>query len=137
MNAVNGMRERRNHSIAGYASGLALGSVPGSTSKGEQGSITSPINIVASNSIKNNRLLFKNENVNDPNYLSPTQVGPVPGPHQGQHNSKMNPSRGKMQQRYSNYLTQQMIMANSQEVNHASGPARASTDITMYASSNT
>lgn len=30
-----------------------------------------------------------------------------------------------------------MIMANSQEVNHASGPARASTDITMYASSNT
>lgn len=79
------MRERRNHSIAGYASGLALGNVPGSNQKVDQGSITSPINIVASNSIKNNRLLFKNDNINEPNYMSPTQAGPATGTHQGQH----------------------------------------------------
>ena len=73
VNAANGMRERRNHSIAGYASGLALGNVPGSNPKGEQGNnITSPISIVASNSIKNNRLLFKNDNANDANFQSPT-----------------------------------------------------------------
>ena len=105
--ANNGMRERRNHSIAGYASGLALGTVQSNNAKGEQANnITSPISIVASNSIKNNRLLFKNEHSNEANFQSPTQLGNGQGSAPSQHNNKMNASRGKMQQRYSNYLTQ-------------------------------
>ena len=70
--AANGIRERRNHSIAGYASGLALGTVANSNLKNDAANnLTSPISIVASNSIKNNRLLFKNESPNDMNYQSP------------------------------------------------------------------
>jgi hypothetical protein len=75
LNQANGMRERRNHSIAGYASGLALGNVSGNNQKGEpSNNITSPISIVASNSIKNNRLLFKNDPNNEANFQSPTQM---------------------------------------------------------------
>lgn len=60
-NAVSGIRERRNHSIAGYASGLALGAVSSNHQKPGPENITSPISIVGSTSIKNSRLLFKNE----------------------------------------------------------------------------
>lgn len=71
--AANGIRERRNHSIAGYASGLALGTVANNNLKNNDpaNNLTSPISIVASNSIKNNRLLFKNESPNDINFQSP------------------------------------------------------------------
>ena len=72
--AANGIRERRNHSIAGYASGLALGTVANNNAKGgsdQANNLTSPISIVASNSIKNNRLLFKNESPSDMNFQSP------------------------------------------------------------------
>ena len=74
--AANGIRERRNHSIAGYASGLAIGN-QGNTGSGSKGgdpvsNLTSPISIVASNSIKYNRLLFKNESPNEMNFMSPS-----------------------------------------------------------------
>ena len=60
-NAVGGIRERRNHSIAGYASGLALGAASSNHPKPGPENITSPISIVGSTSIKNSRLLFKND----------------------------------------------------------------------------
>ena len=81
------------------------------------------------------------------NFMSPNQQTGVnqsnnTADRHAQQIQKMNGSRGKMQQRYSNYLTQQMIMQNNNgntaemgiSSNYANSGAagRASTDITMY-----